>query len=83
MSSITEKFGVNTQTWVEIDEETYDWLFGCVPPLMMRANSFLNSEPNSHIVEDGDWVANYFACRQVGDKYEAKFLTIKGYRKEC
>ena len=63
--------------WQEIDEETYNWLLGCVPTISHKGPAFLNSEPYSATI-DGTNI--YMACTMIGDRFWFRLCTVAEFK---
>lgn len=63
--------------WREIDEETYDWLLGAVPPALMLGLGFVNSEA---MVDDIEGRTYYMTCRTSQNQYWYRLSTIQEFR---
>lgn len=61
-----------------IDEQTYWWQFECMPPIEMGPRWFANSEPHSHVPEDGRYAATYGTYCYVNVGSETRFYFL-GY----
>ena len=66
--------------WIPTTEAMYWHILEAVFPTCMNPNSFLGGEPNHH---DKDGKPVYAAFRQKGEEYEAKYLTLEQFKKEC
>ena len=62
----------NERVWREIDEELWEWMLGCVPPIRQRGNCFMNSEPYTHLP---DGRAVYFTSICHDEKFFAVYAT--------
>ena len=66
--------------WTPTTEAMYWHILKAVFPMCMNPKSFLGGEPNHH---DKDGKPVYAAFRKVGKTYEAKYLTLEQFKKEC
>lgn len=60
-------------------EMFYDQL-GVVPPAAMLENAFLVGEAHHH---NGEGFPVYAAFRQINNSYEAKYMTLKDFKKDA
>jgi len=80
----------NPYPWTEIDEERYNWLLNCLPPLRHNAFGFINSEPYSHRInpETGKEQVHFTYCliRTDPDTGKLRFFervgTVQEYEAE-
>ncbi len=60
---------------IQISENTFDYLLGCVPPVRMGGGSFLVGEAMTH--EHGKSV--YCSCFHIDDKYFLTYQNLQEY----
>ena len=66
--------------FVEISEEHYNYFLNCLPPLVHKSNSFVCSEPNSDVIEEGKYVSTYITCREQAGRFFVRLATVKEYK---
>jgi len=64
--------------WQEIDEERYDWLMNCVPPLRYFGNAFLNSEAYTS-TEDGR-TSIFMCCSVINGRFYYRLCTVAEFQ---
>lgn len=77
-ADLWEAMKAEPEKWQLTTEEMYWHILEAVPPRAMRPDSFLGGEPDHH---NNEGVAVYASFRKVGDKYEARYLTLNEFNK--
>lgn len=78
---------MNTVTWKQIDEETYDDALGVVPPAMQTGRGFQMGEPVNHRACEihGRVMPTFHAYIREGDRFfkSDRPLTVSEFIQAC
>ena len=68
---------IEESAWLEISENHYNEMLEMLPPIDMRHNKFISSEPY-RANKEGENL--YFVGREISGTFQARLMTINDYK---
>ena len=68
---------IEESAWLEISEGHYNEMLEMLPPIDMRHNKFISSEPY-RANKEGENL--YFVGREISGTFQARLMTINDYK---